>query len=105
MLARSFWCITLDAMTTPSEIFAIRHADGKRRFLFEQMDLRGEIVHLDQVITDASAIHSYSPGVSRLIGEFMVAAVLLASTLKFRGSLTVQARSDHEVPLIMAECS
>ncbi|WP_414979469.1 Hsp33 family molecular chaperone HslO [Congregibacter sp.] len=92
-------------MTTPSEIFAIRHADGKRRFLFEQMDLRGEIVHLDQVITDASAIHSYSPGVSRLIGEFMVAAVLLASTLKFRGSLTVQARSDHEVPLIMAECS
>lgn len=105
MLARGFWCITLGVMTTPTELFAIRHADGKRRFLFEDMDLRGEIVHLDQVITDVSAIHSYPPAVSRLIGEFMVAAVLLASTLKFRGSLTVQARSDREVPLIMAECS
>ncbi|WOJ97898.1 Hsp33 family molecular chaperone HslO [Congregibacter brevis] len=92
-------------MTIPTEISAIRHADGKRRFLFEKMDLRGEIVHLDQVITDVSEIHSYPPGVSRLLGEFLVASVLLASTLKFRGSLTVQARSDREIPLIMAECS
>ncbi|EAQ97155.1 Hsp33 family molecular chaperone HslO [Congregibacter litoralis] len=92
-------------MTTPTDIPAIRHADGKRRFLFEHMDLRGEIVHLDQVISDVSDIHSYPAGVSRLLGEFLVASVLLASTLKFRGSLTVQARSDREVPLIMAECS
>jgi molecular chaperone Hsp33 len=39
-----------------------------------------------------------------LLGEFIAASVLLASTLKFRGSLTVQARSAGEVPLIMAEC-
>jgi molecular chaperone Hsp33 len=32
--------------------------------------------------------------VAALLGEFLTAAVLLASTLKFRGSLTVQARSD-----------
>ncbi|MDP5054830.1 MAG: Hsp33 family molecular chaperone HslO [Congregibacter sp.] len=89
----------------PIDLSVLRHADGKRRFLFEQMDLRGEIVHLDQVITDVAAIHAYPPPVGRLLGEFMVAAVLLASTLKFKGSLTVQARSDREIPLIMAECS
>ncbi|WP_439105474.1 Hsp33 family molecular chaperone HslO [Congregibacter sp.] len=92
-------------MIIPTEVSILRHADGKRRFLFEQMDLRGEIVHLDQVITDVSEVHSYPRGVSRLLGEFIAAAVLLASTLKFKGSLTVQARSDREIPLIMAECS
>jgi molecular chaperone Hsp33 len=33
----------------------------------------------------------------------MVAASLLSETLKFEGSLTVQARSNGEIPLIMAE--
>lgn len=79
--------------------------DRRRRFLFKEMDLRGELVRLDNVITDVSAIHSYPPGVTRLLGEFLAAAVLLASTLKFRGALTVQARSEQQVPLIMAECN
>jgi molecular chaperone Hsp33 len=69
------------------------------------MDVRGELVHLDQVLDEVSAIHDYPAGVAALLGEFLTAAVLLASTLKFKGSLTVQARSDREIPLIMAECS
>lgn len=80
-------------------------SDSKRRFLFEQMDIRGELVHLDDVITDVAAIHDYPSGVTGLLGEFLASSVLLAGTLKFRGSLTVQARSDREVPLIMAECN
>lgn len=97
--------LILSLMNVPPEISRLRHPDGKRRFLFEKMDLRGEIVHLDQAISDIRETHSYPAGVSRLLGEFLAAAVLLASTLKFRGSLTVQARSDKEIPLIMAECS
>jgi molecular chaperone Hsp33 len=79
--------------------------DGKRRFLFEELDLRGEIVHLTDVLEEVKSIHQYPTGVTRLLGEFLAASVLLASNLKFRGSLTVQARSDAEVPLVMAECS
>jgi molecular chaperone Hsp33 len=79
--------------------------DGKRRFLFEDLDLRGEIVHLDGVLGEVASIHGYASGVSRLIGEFLAASVLLASNLKFKGSLTVQARSEAQVPLLMAECS
>ncbi|MFT7285948.1 MAG: molecular chaperone Hsp33 [Halieaceae bacterium] len=80
-------------------------ADAKRRFLFEHLDLRGELLHLNSVLGDIRAIHDYPAGVGRLIGEFLAASVLLASTLKFRGSLTVQARSDRQIPLIMAECN
>lgn len=79
--------------------------DGKRRFLFEDLDARGEIVHLQGVLAEVSAIHAYPEPVQRLLGEFMAAAVLLASNLKFEGSLTVQARSQRQIPLIMAECS
>lgn len=77
----------------------------KSRFLFEQLDLRGELVELESVLAEINAIHTYPAAVTQLLGEFVVSSVLIASTLKFRGSLTVQARSDAQIPLIMAECS
>jgi molecular chaperone Hsp33 len=80
-------------------------ADARRRFLFEDMDLRGEWVQLEKVLDEVRAIHAYPQPVARLLGEFLAAAVLLAGTLKFRGTLTVQARSERALPLIMAECS
>lgn len=78
--------------------------DRTQRFLFEEADIRGEIVQLDDSYRDIIAIHQYAPGVSRLMGEFMAAAVLLATTLKFEGKLVLQARSEGQIPLLMVEC-
>ena len=86
--------------TTPAT-----RGDQARRFLFEQADIRGESVHLDTAFGEILAIHQYAPGVSRLLGELLAAAVLLRSTLKFDGKLVLQARSQGQVPLLMAECS
>lgn len=80
-------------------------ADLSQRFLFEQADIRGEIVQLDRAFTDLIALHQYAPGVSKLLGEFLGAAVLLSTTLKFDGRLILQARSEGQLPLLMAECS
>ncbi|MFV0276966.1 MAG: Hsp33 family molecular chaperone HslO, partial [Parahaliea sp.] len=80
-------------------------ADAGLRFLFEEADLRGEVVQLESAYADLLALHHYAPGVARLLGEFLAAAVLLATTLKFEGRLTLQARSQGQIPLIMAECS
>ncbi|MDH4039193.1 MAG: Hsp33 family molecular chaperone HslO [Gammaproteobacteria bacterium] len=79
--------------------------DRARRFLFEQADIRGESVQLDAVFSDILAVHQYAPGVSRLLGELLAAAVLLRGTLKFEGKLVLQARSEGQIPLLMAECS
>jgi molecular chaperone Hsp33 len=76
-----------------------------RRFLFEGADLRGEIVRVDGAFAAIMQNHQYAPGVRDLLGEFLAAAVLLATTLKFEGRLTLQARSGGQVPLIMAECT
>lgn len=78
--------------------------DRTQRFLFEEADIRGEIVQLDASFRDIIGIHQYPPGVSRLMGEFMAAAVLLATTLKFEGKLVLQARSEGQIPLLMVEC-
>jgi molecular chaperone Hsp33 len=79
--------------------------DSSRRFLFEQADIRGEIVQLDASLRDMLAVHLYAPGVQRLLGEFLAAATLLSTTLKFEGRLILQARSSGQVPLLMAECN
>ncbi len=78
--------------------------DRTQRFLFENADIRGEIVQLQGAYRDVIDLHQYAPGVSRLLGEFMAAAVLLATTLKFEGKLVLQVRSEGQVPLLMAEC-
>jgi molecular chaperone Hsp33 len=78
--------------------------DSTRKFLFERADIRGEIVHIDQAYAEITAIHQYAPGVSRLLGEFLAAAVLLSTTIKFEGRLILQAQSQGEIPLLMAEC-
>jgi molecular chaperone Hsp33 len=79
-------------------------SDTSLRFLFEEADVRGETVHLDHAYGDILAIHQYPPGVSRLLGEFLAAAVLLSTNLKFEGRLTLQVRSQGQIPLLMAEC-
>lgn len=75
-----------------------------RRFLFEHADIRGETVHLGGAYREILAIHQYADGVGRLLGEFLAAAVLLSSNLKFEGRLILQARSEGQIPLLMAEC-
>jgi len=79
--------------------------DITRKFVFEGADIRGEVVHLDRAYRETYAIHQYAPGVSQLLGEFLAAAVLLSTTIKFQGRLILQAQSDGEIPLLMAECS
>ncbi len=78
--------------------------DRSLRFLFEEADIRGETVHLDSAYQDVISLHQYPPGVTRMLGEFMAAAVLLGSTLKFEGKLVLQARSQAQIPLLMVEC-
>jgi molecular chaperone Hsp33 len=80
------------------------NGDESLRFLFEDADIRGEHVQLDAAYRDILTLHQYAPGVSRLLGEFLAASVLLSSNLKFEGRLILQVRSEGQVPLLMAEC-
>jgi molecular chaperone Hsp33 len=79
--------------------------DLLHNFIFDNTDIRGKIVTLNNSLHDMLASQTYPASVKQLLGEFMAAVALLSSTLKFDGVLTLQARGDGPLPLIMAEAS
>jgi len=76
-----------------------------RRFLLESQPLRGQWVRLGTVWGELLALRSYPPAVEALLGEFAAAAALLAATLKFEGTLTLQLAGSGRVRLLVAQCS
>ena len=76
-----------------------------RRFLLESQPLRGQWVRLGMAWSELRAYRTYPPPVEELLGEFATAAVLLAATLKFEGTLTLQLAGSGRVRLLVAQCS
>ncbi len=82
-----------------------RTDNAVQRFIFENTDIRGEVVSLNNSYVDALEAHEYPEVVRRILGELVASAVLLSSTLKFEGLLTLQARGDGPLSLLMVECT
>ena len=81
------------------------HTDSSQRFLFDEADVRGESVRISAALDQMLANQSYSPTLRTLLGEFAAAAVLISNNLKYTGRITLQARSEQAVSLVMVECS
>ncbi|NER62607.1 Hsp33 family molecular chaperone HslO [Pseudomonas sp. MAFF212427] len=79
--------------------------DFTQRFIFDERDVRGELVSLERSYAEVLAKHAYPQPVAQLLGELMAAASLLVGALKFDGLLILQARSQGPIPLLMIECS
>jgi molecular chaperone Hsp33 len=71
--------------------------DLLHRYIFENHDVRGELVQLDKTYSDIIENHNYPPQVKELIGELLVASCLLSATLKFEGDIAVQLQGDGPV--------
>mgnify|MGYP006282884585 FL=1 len=78
--------------------------DALRRFMFEDFPVRGQLVRLEQSWQEMLARQDYPPAVRSLLGEAMAACVLLASTLKFDGLLTLQVQGEGELSLLVVQC-
>lgn len=79
--------------------------DLLHRFLFDDCDIRGEIVTLGDSYREVLSHNPQAPAIHRLLGEFLAAVSLLSSTLKFDGKIILQARGDGAISTIMAECN
>jgi molecular chaperone Hsp33 len=84
---------------------AVARPDQVRRFIFENQPVRGHWVSLGDAWRELRAHTDYAPPVTQLLGEAVTAAVLLAATLKFRGTLTFQLQGDGVVRLLVAQCT
>lgn len=83
------------------------HAGGGalRRFILERHPVRGFWIRLDGAWRELMRHQRYEPAVAALLGEAVTAAVLLAATLKFHGTLTLQITGEGPVSLLVAQCT
>lgn len=79
--------------------------DALTRFVLEHAAVRGAHVALPDTTRSVLACHPYPPALARVLGELLAACTLLASTLKFTGSLIVQLSGDGPVRLLVVECT
>lgn len=77
--------------------------DHLYRFVFEHANVRGEIVQLDDAYRAVLARREYPPQLQTLVGEALAAAALLTATLKFRGSLSLQAQGQGPLTLLLVQ--
>jgi molecular chaperone Hsp33 len=80
-------------------------SDSLTPFVFENAAVRGAYVSLPVTAREVLACHPYPPAVARVLGELLAACALLASTIKFEGSLIAQLSGDGPVRLLVVECS
>ena len=79
--------------------------DALTRFVFEPAPVRGALVSIDAASRAILDCHPYPPALRRVLAELLAASTLLASTLKFTGSLIVQLQGDGPVRLLVVECT
>jgi molecular chaperone Hsp33 len=79
--------------------------DTLHRFIFENTDIRGNYVKLNQTIKEAAQHQALPQSIHIALGELMVASALLASTIKLDGSLTLQIQTNGSLKLLIAECN
>ncbi len=83
----------------------MKQPDLVYRFLFEEEDIRGQHVSLDNSWQRIVQQSEAEPTALLLLGQALAAASLLVETLKIEGSISLQIRGDGPVHLLMAEAT
>lgn len=72
-------------------------------FTLENLDARGRVVRLGEALDAILNRHNYPEPVARLLGEAVVLASLIGSSLKFQGRFILQTQTDGPVNLIVVD--
>jgi molecular chaperone Hsp33 len=79
--------------------------DSLQRFIFEELGVRGELVHLDASWHAVLERHAYPETVQSQLGQALAAAVLLSATIKFDGALIIQAQGEGPLHTLVAQAT
>ncbi len=78
-------------------------SDSTQKFILENHNVRGVIVHLTQSFRTMLEKHDYPPIVQKHLGEILLAASMLMETIKLNGRLTIQFQSDSALKMLVAQ--
>jgi len=79
------------------------NTDSAQKFLLEDRDVRGVIVHLTKSYHDILKQHHYPEIIQKHLGEVLVASALLVETIKLNGRMTIQFQSEGAAQLLVAQ--
>jgi molecular chaperone Hsp33 len=79
--------------------------DLLRRFLFEELGVRGEWVKLTTSWQAAKLHQRGSEIVQQQLGQALAAVVMLSATVKFKGSMILQAQGDGNIKTLVAQAT
>lgn len=80
------------------------HDDTLQKFIFEHANIRGEIVHLHKTFETIIHQHPYPDPIKTLLGEAILACILLTGSLKFEGEVSLQFQGDSRLSLLLVQC-
>ncbi len=83
----------------------MKEQDCLRRFLFEQLGVRGEWVRLHDSWKQSKQNQHLPISVQEKLGEALAAAVLMSATIKFEGSLILQAQGNGRLKTLVAQAT
>lgn len=72
-------------------------------FTLDRLDTRGRVVRLGDALDTILSRHDYPAPVALLLGEAVVLAALIGSSLKFEGRFILQTQTDGPVNLIVVD--
>ena len=77
--------------------------DSVLPFEVAALDQRGRVVRLGSALDEILSSHDYPLPVAKLLGEAVVLAVLLGSSLKFDGRFIMQTKTDGPVGMLVVD--
>lgn len=75
-----------------------------QRFLLENLDIRGVVVHLGEAWRSLQEGRNYPLAVRQLLGEMTAVTTILGEQLKQDGRLTFQVRGQGDVRMLVMDC-
>lgn len=83
----------------------MQQQDSVVRFLFEKMGIRGQWIKLSNSWQTVISHHDYAECEQQQLGQALAASALLAETIKFEGSLILQAQGQGPLTAVVAQCT
>lgn len=81
----------------------MKNQDNLYRFLFENLGVRGEWVQLNQSWQSAKRHQTATETVQNQLGQALAAVALLSATIKFKGSMILQAQGEGPIKTLVAQ--
>ena len=80
-------------------------ADSVIPFGFESMPVRGALIHLGAAWRRMLRDHDYDPLVTETLGHAAAATGLVAQSLKFEGTITLQVQGGAALQMLVMQCT